>query len=451
MSATISSQQRTLTRSRQYFERAKKVVPSTTNTLSRGPQNWIQGVTPNFIQRGEGAYVYDVDGNRYIDYASGLGPYILGYGHPVVIDAVKKQLEDGNVFGLCHPLEVELSELLCELIPCAEMVRLGRNGSDVTSIAVRLSRAHTGRDVAISCGYHGFQDWYIGSTERNAGIPQAVRDLTKTFSYNDLDALRKLLAKNEGNVACVIMEPVYLEEPNPGYLETVKELVHEAGAVLVFDEIITGFRWSMGGAQEYFGVTPDLACVGKAMANGSPISALVGKREVMKDFDDKNVFFSCTFSGETTGMAASMACINYMRDNDVIGKIWENGKQLQDRFNELTRKLGIDYISIEGYPCKTTVTFNAAGKYDYSEIKSLFQQECIRHGLLFIGYHFINLAHTQEIIDDTMVVYESVLQFVDKAVEEDNVVDLLEGPALKSIFANVGDRSSGPSVVDDDS
>ena len=150
MSTSTSSQERTLTRSRQYFERAKKVVPSTTNTLSRGPQNWIQGITPNFIQRGEGAYVYDVDGNRYIDYASGLGPYILGYGHPAVNDAVKKQLEDGHVFGLCHPLEVELSELLCELIPCAEMVRMGRNGSDVTSIAVRLSRAHTGRDVVLT-------------------------------------------------------------------------------------------------------------------------------------------------------------------------------------------------------------------------------------------------------------------------------------------------------------
>ncbi len=450
MNTSTSSQERTLTRSRQYFERAKKVVPSTTNTLSRGPQNWIQGVTPNFIQRGEGAYVYDVDGNRYIDYASGLGPYILGYGHPAVNDAVKKQLEDGHVFGLCHPLEVELSELLCELIPCAEMVRMGRNGSDVTSIAVRLSRAHTGRDVVLCGGYHGFQDWYIGSTERNAGIPQAVRDLTKPFSYNDLDGLRMLLAENEGNVACVIMEPVYVEEPHPGYLETVKELVHEAGAVLVFDEIITGFRWSMGGAQEYFGVTPDLACFGKAMANGSPISALVGKREVMKDFDDKNVFYSCTFSGETTGMAASVACINYMRDNDVIGKIWENGKHLQERFNALTEKLGISYISIEGYAPKTTVTFKAAGSYDYSEIKSLFQQECIRHGLLFIGYHFMNLAHTQEIIDDTMPIYERVLQLVDKAIEEGNVVELLEGPALKSIFANVGDRSGGPSLGDTD-
>jgi len=448
MSSSTSSQERTLTRSRQYFERAKKVIPSTTNALSRGPQNWIQGVTPNFIQRGEGAYVYDVDGNRYIDYASGLGPYILGYGHPAVNDAVKKQLADGHVFSICHPLEVELSELLCELIPCAEMVRMGRNGSDVTSIAVRLSRAHTGRDVVLCGGYHGFQDWYIGSTERNAGIPQAVRDLTKPFSYNDLDGLRKLLAENEGNVACVIMEPVYIEKPHTGYLETVKKLVHEAGAVLVFDEIITGFRWSMGGAQEYFGVTPDLACFGKAMANGSAISALVGRREVMKDFDDKNVFYSCTFSGETTGMAASIACINYMRDNDVIGKIWENGKQLQERFLELTEKLGVSYISIEGYSAKTTVTFKAAGGFDYSEIKGLFQQECIRRGVLFIGYHFMNLAHTQEIIDDTMPIYESVLQFVDKAVEEGKVVELLEGSALKSIFANVGDRSGGPSVVD---
>ena len=183
------------------------------------------------------------------------------------------------------------------------------------------------------------------------------------------------------------------------------------------------------------------------MANGSPISALVGRRDVMQDFDNKNVFYSCTFSGETTGMAASVACINYMRDNKVIGKIWENGKQLQERFNDLTLKLGIPYISLDGYSPKTTVTFKATGGYDYSEIKSLFQQECIRHGLLFIGYHFINLAHTQEIIDDTMTIYEHVLKLVGKAVEDGKVVELLEGPALKSIFANVGDRSSGPSIV----
>ena len=247
---------RRLTKSRDYFRRAEKVVPCQTNCLSRGPDNWIQGVAPNFIRRGEGAYVYDVDSNRYIDYACGLGPVLLGYGHPVMIEAVKRQLEDGNVFAVCHPLEVELSELLVEMIPCGEMVRLGRNGSDITSIAVRLARAHTGRDVIIACGYHGFQDWYIGSTERNAGIPKAVCELTKSFSYNDLDALEKHFSENKGNVACVIMEPVYAEKPNPSFLETVKDITQREGAVLIFDEIFTGFRFALGGAQEYFG-TPD--------------------------------------------------------------------------------------------------------------------------------------------------------------------------------------------------
>jgi glutamate-1-semialdehyde 2,1-aminomutase/spore coat polysaccharide biosynthesis protein SpsF len=444
--AKASATQIELTKSRDYSRRAREVVPCATNTLSRGPDNWVQGVSPSFIQRGQGAHVFDVDGNKYIDYAAGLGPTILGYGHPVVIEAVKRQLEDGSVFAMCHPLEVELSELLCEVIPCGEMVRLGRNGSDVTSAAVRLARAYTGRDMVACCGYHGFQDWYIGSTERNAGIPQVVRDLTKPFPYNDIAALRRLLAEHEGKVACVIMEPVYAIEPLPGFLEAVEQMTHQAGSVLIFDEVFTGFRWALGGAQEYFGITPDLACFSKAMANGMPISALVGKREVMRAFDTKQVFYSCTFSGEATGMAAAMACIHYIRENNVVERIWNTGTQIIDRFRELAKRLGISYISITGYPPKSAVLFEATGGFDFLEIKSLFQQECIRRGVLWIGYHLPGLAHTQEIIDETFEVYEQVFPLVDKAVQNRTVLEQLEGPVIRPIFANVGDRSGGPTL-----
>jgi len=437
---------RKLTRSREYFQRAAKVIPSCTNCLSRGPDNWVQGVAPNFIQRGEGAYVFDVDGNRYIDFAAGLGPVLLGYGHPVMIEAVKRQLQDGNVFATCHPLEVELSELLVEMVPSAEMVRLGRNGSDATSAAVRLARAHTGRDIIIACGYHGFQDWYIGSTERCAGIPKAVRDLTRRFRYNDLEGLQQLLSEYEGDVACVIMEPVYAEKPEPGFLETVKHLTHEAGAVLIYDEIYTGFRWNIGGAQQYFGVMPDLTCLSKAMANGMPISALVGRREIMEDFDRKQVFLSCTFSGEATAMAAAKACLEFIRDNNVVEQIWQTGRQIMERFEEVTHRLGISYVSIFGYPPRSPVLFKDAGGADYNQIKSLFQQECIKRGLLFIGCHLPSLAHTQDVLDDTFDIYEAALQAVDRAVRRGSVSDQLEGPVIHAIFADVGDRSGGPTM-----
>ena len=437
---------RTLVKSEDYAKRALNVVPSRTNCLSRGPDNWVQGVAPNFMERGEGAYVYDVDGNRYLDFAVGLGPVLLGYGHPVMIDAVTRQLQNGNVFSLCHRLEVELSELLIEMIPCAEMVRLGRNGSDVTSIAVRLARAHTERDIIIACGYHGFQDWYIGSTERHAGIPKAVRDLTKTFSFNDLDALKKLLQEHKGNVAGVIMEPVYVEKPEPGFLESVRDLIHEAGGVLVYDEIFTGFRFGLGGAQEYFGVIPDLGCFSKAMANGMPISTLVGSREIMQDFDKKKVFYSCTFSAETTGMAAAVACLNYIRDNDVPAQIWKTGESIIERFESMTERMGISYISIIGYPPRSAILFEGSGQADFNQIKSLFQQECIKRGLLFIGFHLPGLAHTADILDETFDIYEEVFTVVDKAIKENRVADMLEGPVITPIFANVGDRSGGPGM-----
>ena len=445
MKYTSLVKQRDMTLTNRCAQQAVELIPNATNTLARGPLNWVQGVAPNFLHRGEGAYVYDVDDNRYIDWAVGLGPLILGYGHPVIVEAVTRQLQQGNLFCVSNTRELELSELLTEIIPCAEMVRLGRNGSDVTSAAVRLARAHTDRDIIIGCGYHGFQDWYIGSTERNAGIPQAVCDLTKTFKYNDLNDLRKLLAAHEGNVACVIMEPVYGDPPEEGFLGTVKTLTHQAGAVLIYDEIYVGFRFAMGGAEEYFGVTPDLATFSKAMANGVPVSALVGRRDVMKSFDDKQVFYSCTFNGEASGAAAAIACINYIREHNVIDMIWKTGAQVIERFKELTSRLGIEYVSIRGYAPRSTVMLGNAGNFNSNEVKTFFQQECIKRGYLFIGYHLPGLAHTQEVVDETFAIYEEVMQYVDQAVRRGQVRDLLEGPVLRSVFANVGDRSSGPS------
>ena len=288
--------------SRSWLERAKSKIPGCAQTFSKSPISFMQGVAPNFLQKAMGAHVWDVDGNRYIDYVMGLGPVVLGHADPTVNAAVRAQMEQGMSFSLPHPIEVEVSELLCELIPCAEMVRFGKNSSDVTAAAVRVARACTEREKVVCCGYHGWQDWYIGSTIRHRGVPEAVRRLTLTFPYNDIGALSKLFEENRGEIACVIMEPVNFDPPGPGFLQQVHDVCHAHGALLIFDEVVTGFRYAGGGAQEYFGVKPDLACFGKAMANGFPLSAIVGRAEVMRLFEE--VFFSGTHGGEALSLAA---------------------------------------------------------------------------------------------------------------------------------------------------
>ena len=261
---------RPLTQSQAWLERAKKVIPGCAQTFSKGYTQYVQGVAPIFLERGKGCRVWDVDGNEYIDYVQGLLPNILGYAHVEVNAAAAAQLAEGHSFSLPHPLEVQLAERLTRLIPCAEMVRFGKNGSDATSGAVRAARAFTGRDRIACCGYHGWQDWYIGSTSRNAGVPKAVRELTHPFPYNDLASLEKLLEEHPDEFAAVIMEPVNFVEPAHGFLEGVKHLALRHAALLIFDEICVGFHFGLGGAQKLFGVTPDLACFGKAMGNGFP-------------------------------------------------------------------------------------------------------------------------------------------------------------------------------------
>ena len=236
---------RSLAKSREYFTRARHVIPSCTQTFSKGPTQFVQGVAPIFLQRGRGSHVWDVDGNEYIDYPMALGPIVLGYDDPDVLAAVRAQLADGVTFSLAHPLEVEVAETLAKIVPCAEMVRFGKNGSDATSGSVRAARAYTGRDVIACCGYHGWQDWYIGSTTRRRGVPAPICELTRTFVYNDLDSLERIFAECPGRVAAVILEPVGVVEPADDFLQRVAAVTHANGAVLIFDEIVTGFRLAL--------------------------------------------------------------------------------------------------------------------------------------------------------------------------------------------------------------
>jgi glutamate-1-semialdehyde aminotransferase len=393
----------------------------------------VQGVAPIFLQRGKGCLVWDVDGNEYIDYVQGLLPNILGYANEEVNQAATAQLAQGHSFTLPHPLEVELAERLVRLIPCAEMVRFGKNGSDATSGAVRVARAFTGRDRIACCGYHGWQDWYIGSTTRSAGVPGAVRSLTHPFAYNDLYNLEKLLTEHPGEFAAVIMEPVNFQEPASGFLQGVKDLAHKHGAVLIFDEICSGFHFGLGGAQKLYGVTPDLACFGKAMGNGFPISCVVGRADIMRKFDE--IFFSFTFAGEVASMAAAMKVLDILENTDVLARMKANGHKLQDGFNVMAHEAGLgERLKAIANPSWSLLKFRDKAGNDSAEVRSLFQQEAVKRGVLLLVTHNMTAAHDDTAIDRTLEAYAGVFKTLSGWLQDPKPERFLEGPVIQPIF-----------------
>ncbi|MEW5979956.1 MAG: aminotransferase class III-fold pyridoxal phosphate-dependent enzyme [Acidobacteriota bacterium] len=424
---------RLLASSQAWRLRAERLIPGCAQTFSKGPTSFVQGVTPSFVSKAQGACFWDVDGNRYLDYIMGLGPVILGHADPMVNEAVRRQMELGMSFSLPHPIEVEVAELLNQIIPCAERVRFGKNGSDATAGAVRVARAWTKRDKVACCGYHGWQDWFIGSTNRHFGVPHAVRQLTLPFPYNDLQALHKLFREHKDQIACVIMEPVAFDPPLPAFLEGVKELCDKNGALLVFDEIITGFRLALGGAQEYFGVQPDLACFGKAMANGFPLSAIVGRADVLNLFED--VFFSFTFAGEAVSLAACQATIEVLHQRRGIPHLWRVGKCLQDGTNELIRELGLqDTLACVGLPPLTGFRFLCRDQRQNVLLRSLLQQEAVKRSILTHGNHVLSLAHDDGIIEETLQAYGQLLELVADTLRRGDLESCLEGPPIEPVL-----------------
>jgi glutamate-1-semialdehyde aminotransferase len=409
------------------------VIPGCAQTFSKGYTQYVQGAAPIFLQRGKGCRVWDVDGNEYIDYVQGLLPNILGYAHREVNEAVATQLDEGHSFSLPHPIEVQLAERLTRLIPCAEMVRFGKNGSDATSGAVRAARAFTGRERIACCGYHGWQDWYIGSTTRHAGVPASVRGLTHPFVYNDLGALEKLLRGHLGEFAAVIMEPVNFVEPASGFLEDAKRLAHEHGALLIFDEICSGFHFGLGGAQKLFGVTPDLACFGKAMGNGFPISCVLGRAEVMRIFDE--IFYSFTFAGEVASMAAAMKVLDILERTDALARMEANGRMLQDGIKAMTKEAGLaERIRIAGRPQWSLLKFSDADGGDSPLLRNLFQQEAMKRGVLLLATHNLTSAHDVRDIHQTLEAYAEVLKTLAVWVEDSTPARFLDGPMSQPVF-----------------
>ncbi|GIK22826.1 MAG: glutamate-1-semialdehyde 2,1-aminomutase [Ignavibacteriota bacterium] len=430
-----------ITKSDEYYKIALDLIPAQTQTLAKGTGQNIKGVAPKFLQKGKGAHVWDVDGNEYIDYTMGVGPLSLGYAYDKVDEAIKEQLKEGITFSMPHPLEVEVAELIHRIVPNAESIRYSRGGADVVSGAVRVSRAYTGRNKVLCCGYHGWHDWYISVTDRNKGIPQSIQDMTFTFNYNDIQSV---IDSIDDDTACIVLEPFVFEEPKDNFLQKLRDVCTKNGIVLVFDEMWTGFRISLGGAQEYFGIKADLACFSKAIANGMPLSVLTGKKEIMSLLD-KDVFFFNTFGGETLSLAAAKATINEMIEKSVQTYLAKQGNKLKAGYNSIAEKLGLNYTKCSGYDCRTIITYDAEKSgCNPLEMKSLVQQEIIKRGILWSGFHNISFSHSDDDINYTLKAYEDVLPILKTAVEEKRVKQFLKGEPVEPVFRKVGNFNIKP-------
>ena len=418
-------------RSKELYEKAKKIIPGASQTGSKSPESFVPGAFPVYVQRAKGSHVWDVDGNEYIDYISGLGPISLGYRYPAIDKAIKKQLRDGIIFSLMHPVEIEAAQAIIDSVPCAEMVRFFKTGAEATAAAVRVARAYTGRQKIASLGYHGWLDVWTAELIPSfyaKGVPKVLKDYILSFSYNDFDSpksLRNVLEQHGKEIACIVMSPVsYWEEHRNSYLQWVRELADKHEVILVFDEIVTGFRLSLGGAQEYFGVTPDLACFAKGVASGPPVTVLTGKRKFMEGMKDLQI--TTTYGGEALSLAAIVAAIKEYKEKNVSKYLWKQGEKLMKRLNEIAKKIGISAEWV-GYAPISMFRF-LEEEVLAEDMMSLFLKECAKRGVLFRrgGPVYITYSHTDEDIKETLKVCTLALQILKKAEDEGKISSMLK-------------------------
>ncbi len=419
-------------RSEALLARELKVSPLAAQTYSKSYRYFSRGMAPSYMDRGEGCYIFDVDGNRFIDFMCALGPVTVGYNEPAVNEAVIRQVNKFASGSLQSTLEVELAEKICDIIPCAEMVRFVKNGGDATTAAVRLARAYTGRDIILKSGYHGMHDWSIGASVNYKGVPEAVRALTLNFVYNDLDDLEHMLKSHE--VAAVILEPIQGNGPKDGYLQSVLDLTHKYGAILIFDEVVSGFHYALGGAQELFGVTPDLVAFGKGMANGYPISAVAGKRELLAQIE-QGVFISTTFGGDSIAMAAALATIKILEQPGFYEHIISLGSVLRRGIQERIDKYDLnDVLAVSGMPQHCGVSFDGHGSLSYLDIQSVYSQTVLQNGILQFAIYFLNAHHTEKEAKVYLDATDQAFALIRKAVDQDSLDGILVGGKVDPVF-----------------
>jgi glutamate-1-semialdehyde aminotransferase len=443
--ATDRMQYQGVRKSMQLYQRALEIIPGGTQLISRRPTRFAYGVSPVYAERAKGARIWDIDGNEYIDWVSGIGAIILGYCDEVVDEAVREQILSGTIYSISHELEVELAEELIELIPCAEMVRYAKGGGEACAIAVRIARGATGRDKVLFCGYHGWHDWYLAanlSEEASLdthlfpgidpiGVPQCLQGSAIPFPYGDLDALGQTLDDNRGEVAAVMMEPFRSELPPEGYLESVAKLVREHDVVLIFDEVSTGFRPTAAGAQPLVGVTPDMAVFAKSISNGYPMGAVVGRREVMEAANP--MFISSTYWSDAITMRAALTTLREVRERDVPSTVQKTGEQLMTELNQVAKEVGLDVVC-EGLSFHPHLNFNITDPQLKAKVSTLYIQEMAKRGCHGYAGFYLNAAQGPAEIEQTVNAARETFTILANALDDNNVEELLECETQQESF-----------------
>jgi len=407
------------------LEKAKEIIPVQSQTFSKSWKYYPFPVSPIYIDHAKGSHVWDADGNEFIDFICGLCPITLGWNYPAVDKAIKKQLKKGITFSLPSPLEIELSEIICDIIPSAGAVRFMKTGSEACQAAVRIARAYTGREHILSFGYHGWHSEFSVITERPKGIPKSFANYIHEFEYNNIESLEKLFFGYKDKVACVIMEPVIIQHPVGRFLQDVSDMAHINGALLCFDETVTGFRFPDFSAQNYFGVTPDISVFGKGCANGMPLSFVCGRKDIMREFED--VFVSGTFHGECLSLAACIATIKEMQSKRVIDHIWYKGRYIITKLREYGFEIG-------GYPCRVAIL----NKYS-DKGKALLLQELFADGIMIHSNLVLNIcySHSKKDCDKLIDSLVRSSHLVCGAEMNDNIDNLLKGSIIQPAFRRI--------------
>lgn len=424
-----------LERSNHFKDIARKIIPHQTGTFSRAASSYVEGIFPSYVKSGKGSHFTDVDGNDYLDYLMGLGPITLGYSYPVVNEAIIEQVNQGILFSLPHKIELELSELINQTVPHAEMVKFEKSGSNAVTAAVRVARAFTGKNKIAYCGTGGvWHDWQAAMVSRDGGVPKFNEELIKIFDYNDIDGLEQIFEDNQNEIATIVLEPTLFEKPKNDFLQRVRKIANENDALLILDEVVTGFRFDLEGAQKYFGIKGDLVCFGKGMANGLPLSAITGPTEFMKIFDE--LWVSSTNNSETLSLAGTKAVINEMKEKNTIEHCWNIGKILFEGWNKIAEQNNIN-AKMTGYPIRMELKcFDTSGLESLS-MKSFILQEMIKQNIFMsiLGASYICYSHSKQDVENTLQSFENVCKIINNEIKNDDYEKFLEGPLPKTIWS----------------
>ncbi len=445
MASQLTMRTKGVQRSMELYRRALELIPGATQLISRRPTRGAFGITPVYATRAKGARFWDVDGNEYIDWNSGIGAIILGYADPVVDEAVREQIGSGTLYSVNHELELELAEELIETIPCAEMVRYAKGGGEACAIAVRIARGTTGRDKVLFCGYHGWHDWYLAANLaaesslnehlfpgiEPIGVPRCLEGTAIPFPYGDLNALGEALDANRGDLAAVIMEPLRSELPPDGYLEGVAKLTREHNVVLIFDEVSTGFRLTAGGVQPQLKVTPDMAVFAKSISNGYAMGAVVGRREVMEPA--AQMFISSTYWSDTIGLRAALTTLREIRRRDVPAHVQKTGTELQQRLNAAADETGLG-VKCGGLSIHPSLTFDVDDSRLQTKLVTLFIQEMAKRGCHGYASFYLNAAQGPDEVEQTVQAARETFITIAEGLEQNRIDELLECELRQDFF-----------------